>query len=55
MPEPMDLRQSVQDGQSVITVGDRALARYDDGDLGSRNIVVAMLRELGFSDGGWPR
>ena len=49
MPEPMDLRRTAQDGQNVITVGDRVLACYHDGDLASRNVAVVMLRELGFS------
>src|SRR2546423_5508760 len=49
MPEPRDLRVSVCDGWTLVTVGCRVVAGYDSGDVGMRNVVVVMLTELGFA------
>lgn len=51
MPEPSDLRCTVHDGWTVLTVGARVLAGYDSGDVGMRNLAVVTLTELGFP--GW--
>jgi hypothetical protein len=51
MPEPSDLRRTVHDGWTVLTVGDRAVAGYDSRDVGLRNMAVWTLTELGFP--GW--
>jgi hypothetical protein len=48
MPESSDLRRSVHDGRTVLTVGSRVLTDYDSGDVGMRNIAVVTLTELGF-------
>jgi transposase len=49
MPEPADLRCTVHDGRTVVTVRDRVVAGYDNADIGMRNVTVVMLTELGFS------
>src|SRR6266545_4668356 len=51
MPEPADLRCIVHDGQTLVVVGSRVVSCYASGDLGSRNLAVVMLRDLGFP--GW--
>ena len=47
MPEPNDLRCSVHNGWTVVTVGCRVVASYDSADLGMRNMAVVTLTELG--------
>jgi hypothetical protein len=49
MPEPRDLRCTIDDGQRVITVGNRVVAGYDSSDVGMRNIAVVTLTDLGFA------
>jgi hypothetical protein len=49
MPESSDLRRTVHDGRTVLTVGSRVLADYDSDDVGMRNIAVVTLTELGFA------
>ena len=49
MAEPTDLRCTVHDGHTVVVVGSRAVAGYDNRDTGMRNIAVVTLTELGFS------
>ena len=49
MPEAADLRRSVHDGRTVITVGNRAIAGFDSDDAGLRNMAVVALTELGFT------
>src|SRR6266508_2678561 len=49
VPEPRDLRVSVCDGWTLVTVGCRVVADYRSDDVGMRNVVVVMLTELGFA------
>ena len=47
MPEPRDLRMHEHDGRCVITAGSVVL--FDvAGDIATRNIALAALRQLGF-------
>ena len=49
MPEPRDVRVTVHDGWTSVTVGCRVVAGYRSDDIGMRNIAVVMLTELGFA------
>ena len=49
MPDPRDLRRFSADGETLVFAGSRLLFRYRDGDTGSRNVAVAVLRQLGYS------
>jgi hypothetical protein len=48
MPEPRDLRRLGAGGETLIFAGSMLLFRYRDGDAGSRNVTVAVLRQLGY-------
>src|SRR5262249_28935141 len=43
------LHCSVHDGHTVVLVGNRAVASYDNDDTGMRNLTIVTLTELGFS------
>ena len=49
MPEPGDLHMLVHDGHTVLMVGNRAVAAYDNDDTGMRNMAVVTLTRLGFA------
>ncbi|HET6949043.1 MAG TPA: hypothetical protein VFI47_01615 [Acidimicrobiales bacterium] len=49
MPEPADLRLTVHDGWTVVTVGSVAVAGYSSSDAGMRNMAVVTLTGLGFT------
>src|SRR5258708_19017571 len=48
MPEPKDLHRAEHDGMTLVYAGSAVLACYPSGDVGMRNVTVAVLRQLGF-------
>jgi hypothetical protein len=48
MPDPRDLHRAEHNGVTWICAGSAVLACYPAGDLGMRNVAVAVLRQLGF-------
>jgi hypothetical protein len=46
--DPADLHAVIQSGQTVLMVGTVAVAAYETGDVGLRNIAVVTLTEMGF-------
>src|SRR6266542_87662 len=49
VPEPADLRATVHDGWTVVSVGRVAVAGYRSDDGGMRNMVAVTLTGLGFA------
>src|SRR6266542_2993865 len=49
VPEPADLRATVHDGWTVVSVGRVAVAGYRSDDGGMRNMVAVTLTGLGFT------
>jgi Transposase DDE domain len=49
MPELADLHAVVHNGQTVLLVGNVALASYGNDDTGMRNLAVVTLTQLGFT------
>jgi hypothetical protein len=48
MPDPADLRRHEHDGMTWVMAGPVVLACYPAGDVGMRNVAVAVARQLGF-------
>lgn len=49
MPEPYRLLKVSSDGETVILRGPYVVGRYEDDDVGLRNLVIVSLREAGHS------
>ncbi len=49
MPEPYGLRRLCVDGETIIKRGPYVVGRYEDDDLGLRNLVIVSLRDAGHS------
>ena len=49
MPEPYRLEKVCSDGETVILRGPYVVGRYEDDDVGLRNLVIVSLREAGHS------
>ena len=49
MPEPTDLRATVHNGSTVVSVGSVAVAGYRSDDGGMRNMIAVTLTGLGFT------
>src|SRR6266542_1656340 len=49
VPEPADLRATVHDGWTVVSVGRVAVAGYRSDDGGMRNMVAVTMTGLGFT------
>ena len=49
MPDSRDLRVVEVDGQVLVLVGQRVIARWDAGDAAMRNLAAVTLRNLGFT------
>ena len=49
MPEPYRLSRFSADGETLVLRGPYVVGRYEDDDLGLRNLVVVSLRDAGHS------
>jgi hypothetical protein len=49
MPEPAELRCTEHDGMTVVTVGSRVVAGFENTDTGMRKITMVTLTGLGFT------
>lgn len=49
MPEPYRLEKMSFDGETLILRGPYVVGRYEDDDIGLRNLVIVSLREAGHS------
>ncbi len=49
MPEPYRLQRFCADGETIIKRGPYVVGRYEDDDLGLRNLVIVSLRQAGHS------
>ncbi|MGH9088561.1 MAG: putative transposase [Acidimicrobiales bacterium] len=49
MPEPYRLHRVSYDGETIILRGPYVVGRYEDDDIGLRNLVVVSLRQAGHS------